>query len=136
MRPLAVLLVALAALASPAQAGGWSLRSYEWSPASVAACGDDATACFPVAALAGVAVTVFAQDDALRPAGHHVRLEVAFLDAGGAVLAEPAARCPSTTLVVPHGAATLRAHVVPPTAEDVASGACGMPVRGGVVAFW
>ena len=132
----ALLLAGLCALAPLASAAPFYMETYRWSPAATVACEDAATACIPVAPLVGVRVTVFAQDDALGPEHHHVRHALAFLDAAGTVLSEPAAQCPSTSVVVPPGAATLRVHVTPPTAEDVASGACGMPVRGGIVAYW
>ena len=135
MRP-ALLATAALLLASPAAASSFYMETYRWTPAATTACEDPATACVPVPLLGGAVVTVFAQDDALGPEHHHVRHVLAFLDASGAVLSEPPADCPSTTLAVPPGAATLRVHVVPPTAEDVASGACGMPVRGGIVVYW
>ena len=132
----AAALVALALLAPLAAGASSYMESYRWSPAATTACEDAATICMPVAALRGTRVHVFAQDDALGPAHHFVRHALALLDASGAVLSEPAASCPVTSLVVPLEAATLRVHVVPPTAEDLASGECGAPVRGGVVVYW
>ncbi|HWH09048.1 MAG TPA: hypothetical protein VNX21_07590, partial [Candidatus Thermoplasmatota archaeon] len=112
------------------------MESYRWSPTATKACADAATSCVPVASLQGVRVSVFAQDDALGPEHHYVRVDLAFLDASGAVVAEAGTSCPLRSLTVPAGAATLRVHIVPPAAEDLASGACGVPMRGGIVVFW